>query len=179
LFSLVRCGRVGFLIYAISLRLPSSMNKIKNKKKTLLRHSFLCTTSPPPTVSPISAENSLHSTLDLCLRSNPDGSQQTKCDKGNAPPLSSSPSPALRHRTSPLYRDCLPSPPTSDLRDASVSTRLPNASTVTSSATTHSSAPARPHAVGAPNHIQLGTTPVPQPPAPPEAASVRILHHCV
>src|SRR5947209_3419190 len=146
---------------------------------TRLLHSSLCTIYLRPTLSPTLAENSPHSILGLYSRINPDGSAQKKSDKGNAPPLSSSPSPAPRHRTSLCYHACQPSPPTTDLRDASVSTRLPNASTVTSSATTPSNAPTRQPVAGAPNHTLLGITPVPQQLAPPEAASVHTLHHCV
>src|SRR5437588_4892275 len=146
---------------------------------TRLLHSSLCTTYLHPTLLPTSAENSPLSTLGLFSRINPDGSAQKKSDKGNAPPLSSSPLPAPRHRTLLCYHACQASPPTTDLRDTSVSTRLPNASTVTSSAIIPLNAPTPQPVAGAPNHTLPGTTPVPQQPAPPEAASVHTLHHCV
>src|SRR5437588_5033838 len=96
---------------------------------TRLLHSSLCTIYLLPTLSPTSAENSPLSILGLYSRINPDGSAQKKSDKEHAPPLSSSPSPAARHRTLLCYHACQPSPPTTDLRDVPVSTRLPNAST--------------------------------------------------
>src|SRR5437588_7576504 len=87
---------------------------------TRLLHSSLCTTYLHPTLWPTLEENSPLSTLGLFSRINQDGSAQKKSDKGNAPPLSSSPLPAPRHRTLLCYHACQPSPPTTDLRDASV-----------------------------------------------------------
>src|SRR5205085_10859838 len=86
---------------------------------------------------------------------------------------------APRHRTVLCYHSCQPAPPTTDLRDASVSNRLPNASTVTSSAIIPLNASIPQPVAGAPNHTLPGTIPVPQQPSPPEAASVHTLHHYV
>src|SRR5436853_7905012 len=115
--------------------------------------------------------------LGLFSHINPDSSAQKKSDKGNAPPLLLSPLPAPRHRISLCYHACQPCPPTTDLRDASVSTHLPNASSVTRSASTLSNAPIHQPVAGALNHTLPGTTPVFQQLALPEAASVHTLHH--
>jgi hypothetical protein len=85
---------------------------------------------------------------------------------------------ALRHKTLLSYHACLPFPPPTTWRSASASTSLPNASTVTSLVTTHSSAPSNLSATGAHNHTLLGITPAPQLPAPLGTAYAHTLHHC-
>src|SRR5205085_5863750 len=94
---------------------------------TRILHSSSCTTFPHPILLSTSAENSPHSTLGLSSHINPDGSAQRKSDKGSVLPLSSSPLLAPRHRTLLCYHACQPFPLTTDLRDAFVSTPLPNA----------------------------------------------------